>query len=292
MTLRVTHQEFVLLREFIKEQCGILLGDEKVYLIENRLSRPAKDAGCKTFGAYYLELKHSSRSGSLRRKLVDAISTNETSWFRDQNPFIILQECLLPQFHAEKIAGKRRGINIWSAACSTGQEPYSIAMTILDFSSANGPATAYLNQTKIFASDISGSTLAVARAGKYDSMAIKRGLSSRHLNGYFKKEAGHWLVGDKLKTMVTFAELNLKEPFYGLIGPFDIIFLRNILIYFDDDLKKIIFDNFARLLSPGGYLFLGSGETVSNYSVKFEILEHKGAIYYRIRPEIVKLQPK
>lgn len=284
MTLRVNHQEFMLLRDFIKEQCGIMLGDDKAYLIENRLSRPAQDAGCKSFGAYYLELKHSSRSGSLRRKLVDAISTNETSWFRDQHPFVILQECLLPQLHEEKIAGKRSGVNIWSAACSTGQEPYSIAMTILDFSSANGPATAHLDQTKIFASDISGITLAFARAGKYDSIAIKRGLGAIHLNGYFKKEDNQWLVGDKLKTMVTFAELNLKEPFYGLIGPFDIIFLRNILIYFDDDFKKILFDRFARLLSPGGYLFLGTGETVRNYTDKFEILEHKGAIYYRVTP--------
>lgn len=284
MKLQVTDQEFLLLREFIKEECGILLGNDKAYLIESRLSDLAKDSGCKTFGDYYLKLKHSSRSGVLRGQMVDAISTNETLWFRDQHPFEVLQECLLPQFHQEKIAGKRSGIDIWSAACSTGQEPYSIAMTILDFRPAKGPEGAYLEHTKIFASDISTTILAAAESGKYDSLAVKRGLGSRHLQRYFKENNNQWIVCDKVKEMVAFSQLNLKDPVYGIIGPFDVIFLRNVIIYFDDEFKKILFDRLARLLSPGGYMFLGTGETVNNYTDRFEILEHKKAMYYRVKP--------
>jgi chemotaxis protein methyltransferase CheR len=278
----LTRQEFVLLRDFIYHQIGISLKDDKMYLVENRLHDLVKEAGCKTYGEFYLKLKHTSMASDLRIKLVDAISTNETSWFRDKHPFEILKALLLPRFHEKKSTGRTR-LNIWSAACSTGQEPYSIAMTILDFGRTIGFETDYSKNTHIFATDISSTALAFARMGEYDALAMKRGINENHTSQYFTKTRNQWKIRDNVKNMVLFSDINLKEPFYPAMGPFDIIFLRNVIIYFSDELRKSLFNRLIRLLAPGGYLFLGTGETVSGYTDKFDIREHKGAIYYQLK---------
>ncbi len=284
MPLRIKVEEFKLLRDFIEMECGVLLGDEKAYLIENRLSKLVVKSGCRTFGEFYLRLRNAPRTDELRASVVDAITTHETLWFRDQHPFKILEACVLPEFQNAIKAGKRAGMKIWSAACATGQEPYSIAMTVLDFCLRSGHKEDFCHRlANILATDVSAAVLSVAESGRYDSNAMTRGLSPAYLDRYFRKEDNAWILDPQIKKMVTFRQFNLKDPVAGIIGPFDIIFLRNVIIYFSESFKKVLLARVASLLNPGGYLFLGTGETVGGYSGAFDLLEHEGTIFYRIK---------
>lgn len=284
MTMRVTKKEFNQLRGFIEESCGITLGDEKVYLIENRLSALASEHECRTFGDLYEKLRISSRLGALFSSMVDAITTNETLWFRDNHPYEILCELIFPQLKQEMVSGKRSNVKIWSAACSTGQEPYSIAMKALDFfNSARVDERELIKNIQIIASDISASALAIAQEGKYSSTAMGRGLRPEYLNRFFRKENNNWIISDSVKSMITFKRLNLKDAAYGTHGPFDIVFLRNVIIYFSDAFKETLFNRIARYMNYGGCMFLGAGETVSGYSNQFETLDYKGSLYYKVR---------
>lgn len=286
MALRITKQEFILLRDLIEKQCGITLGDGKVYLVESRLSNLVKEIGGKCFGDLYQKLTNSSQSKYLLGAMVDAITTNETLWFRDQYPYKILSEKILPQLKDEIVQGKRSRIEIWSCACSTGQEPYSIAMSALDFYKHINHEEDCYRQVNILASDISQKALFKAKTGEYETTAMDRGLSPEQTGRFFKKGNKDWIIADNIKKLVTFKEVNLKYLNPGLGGPFDIIFLRNVIIYFSDSFKKTLFDHITRLLSPKGYLFLGAGETVSGYTEAFEVIPYKGAIYYRLKEKI------
>lgn len=280
--LTLSDQEFVLLRDFFHAEYGIFLGREKAYLIENRLIKLVKASGSRSYGEFYLKLKQAFAGDAIRKATVDAITTHETCWFRDRHPFVILEEKLLPQFHAELQNGRCAPLKIWSAACSTGQEPYSIALTAAGFfHKRNCPQTAAL--VSVLATDISTSSLETARSGRYDQKAIERGMPWAYLNGYFTKNNGHWEVAETIRRMVAFKPFNLKEPLNGLGGPFDIIFLRNVLIYFSDSFKKDLFTRLARVLSPGGHMLMGTGETTSAYTDAFDILDHQGTLYYRLK---------
>ncbi len=282
MTLHITNQEFTLLRNFIEEQCGITLGTEKIYLVESRLAKLVKKAGGSCFGDLYRQLKNSSQSRYLLGMMVDAITTNETLWFRDQYPYQILSDHILPQLKARIDGGRRRKMEIWSSACSTGQEPYSIAMKVLDFFRYCDCEEACHQQVKILASDISQKSLSQARAGIYDRTAMSRGLSQEDRKRFFTEENGKWAIAEEVKRLVSFKEYNLKSLDYGM-GPFDIIFLRNVIIYFSDAFKKTLLNRISSLLSPGGYLFLGAGETIRDFTKAFDILSYRGAPYYRLK---------
>ena len=284
MLLRINEQEFSLFRDFIEDACGIVLGEEKAYLIENRLSSLVQKSGCKSYGEFYLKLNHSPITDPLRTSVIDAITTHETLWFRDEYPFRIFRERLLPEFQQAIRENRRGAIHIWSAACSTGQEPYSIAMAISDFCRDSVcERRPCQDNARILATDISPVVLSQAIAGQYDVSAMSRGLSSEHRNRYFRKEGEQWVLLPEIRQMVAFRQFNLKDPVVGIIGPFDIIFLRNVIIYFSEALKKTLFARAARLLNPGGYMFLGSGETVGGYTNAFEMLEHRGTIFYRMK---------
>jgi len=282
MTLQVTESEFRLLRDLIEERCGIFLGDEKQYLIENRLAGLAEESKCKSFGNFYLRIKSSPRSADLWNAVVDAMTTNETLWLRDLHPFTVLKEHLFPKLYQEIGQGKRKTIDIWSAACSTGQEPYSIAMTALDHYQKTGEEKSCREQVRILATDISSAALSKAMEGEYDNTAIVRGLPQDKLNRYFTRQDDSWVLTASVKQMVAFKKTNLQEPLFGL-GRFDIIFLRNVIIYFSDTLKKDLLERIARILKPGGYLFLGAGETVRGYTSSFNLVEHNGCIFYQVK---------
>ena len=283
MTLRVTNQEFYLLRDFIIKKCGINLGEDKSYLIENRLSDLTQDAGCKTFGELYLKLKTASPKGILIGSVIDAITTNETLWFRDISPYQIFSDRILPALDKEINEGKRYSINIWSAACSTGQEPYSIAMKSLDYYRNTSLETQCFQKVRILASDVSISALSQARAGHYSNIAIKRGLPSEYLDHYFKETEKGWAITNKVKRLISFKELNLMDTDYGTLGLFDIIFLRNIIIYFSDTFKKTLLNKIANFLSPGGYLILGSSESLNGYSDDFDMINDQNVIFYKLK---------
>ncbi|HEB30713.1 MAG TPA: protein-glutamate O-methyltransferase CheR [Spirochaetes bacterium] len=282
MVLRVGETEFKLLRDLIEERSGILLGDDKTYLIENRLSHIVEEAGCANFKNFYRKIKNLPPSEQLWNEVIEAITTHETLWFRDEYPFKVVQEYILPKYKEETETGKRSAINIWSAACSTGQEPYSIAMTLLDYYRVSGGEDICRNQVKIFATDISSAVIATAGKGQYDKIAIRRGLPDQKCEQYFRYENGFWYIDQKIIDMVTFKQFNLYRPLTAL-ERFDIIFLRNVIIYFSDHFKKELFEKIAEVLSPGGFMFLGTGETTGGYTTAFEIVEHAGSIFYRVK---------
>jgi len=276
---KLNKDEFRLLRDFIEENCGIALGDQKEYLIENRLHKLLQDSGCKTYKEFYLKAKKESRSG-LRDKIVDAMTTNETSWFRDNYPYEILKKTLFPQYHKEALEGKRRGVRIWSAACSTGQEPYSMSMTLLDF--AKSHTDLLLKNSEIVATDISPSTVYMATAGTYDDFAVDRGLPSAHKNTYFEKKGRFWSIKDEVRNCTAFKIFNLQDGFTAF-GKFDVVFCRNVAIYFSAQSKKILFSKIVNALNPGGYLFLGGSESISGFSNRFEMIKYNSGVYYRIK---------
>jgi len=282
MTIRITEIEFKLLRDLIERECGIFLADNKAYLIETRLSNLVRESQCASFGEFYRKARNSPEAETLCRLMVDAITTNETSWFRDQYPYRALRELILPELQKGIDQKRRSQINIWSAGCSTGQEPYSIALTVLDFFQASGGDALCHNWVKILATDISQSSLSLATRGKYDNTSINRGLPQKYLLRHFQKENNLWALNDSVKKLVTFKQSNLKiEP--GDIAPIDVLFLRNVMIYFADALKRELFDRITHLLAPGGYLFLGTGETVSGYTSAFSMVEQGGAMFYRMK---------
>ncbi len=283
-----TELEFQQFRDFIEDHCGIFLEKEKKYLIETRLSNLIVESECKSFGEFYIKLKKSSLFGQLLEKVVDALTTNETLWFRDEKPYQILEEIIFPEFQQKIESGKREKIDIWSAACSAGQEPYSIAIKALDFlpsisEEETNPISSFTNHINILATDISSSILHSAKQGKYNATAIKRGLPNEILEQYFCKNQNSWYINPEVKNMINFKQLNLKVPFSGLVGHFDIIFLRNVIIYFSDAFKKILFERIIRVLNPRGYLFLGAGESAGGYTEAFEPLRFNDFIYYRLK---------
>ena len=211
----------------------------------------------------------------LRRRIMDAMTTNETSWFRDTYPYDFLKE----KFFPERAKQSGELIRVWSAACSTGQEPYSISIASNEFMLKN-PGMISSDGVQVWGTDISSNALQLARAGIYDDVALSRGMSADLRKRYFRQEDNRWRVSDDVKKRVNFQELNLKTGFASL-GKFDIIFCRNVLIYFAPALKADIMYRMSQSLKPNGYLILGGSETISGYSEDFEILRWKsvGVIY-------------
>ncbi|MFB2705059.1 MULTISPECIES: CheR family methyltransferase [Marinobacter] len=272
MKAEITPQEYEAFKTFLQDACGILLGDNKQYLVKSRLRRILEENNLNSLGELLDRLKRVGRSG-LRELVIDAMTTNETLWFRDNHPFRILQDKLLPEF-AER--NSLQPLRIWSAACSTGQEPYSVGMVVDEFR-RNRPGK--LRDVKITATDISKSVLEVARRGEYEMIAIGRGLSPERQKQFFTPSAnGGWQIKPQIKAMVEFKELNLLERY--MLGKFDIIMCRNVLIYFSADLKKDILTRLHGALNPGGYLILGASESLNGLPDLYEMVQcHPGIIY-------------
>jgi chemotaxis protein methyltransferase CheR len=275
----ISLEEFHQIRDYIEKHCGIHLSDDKVYLVETRLTTLMLEQGYKTFGELYNKAVL-DKTYSLRDKIIEAITTNETFWFRDLHPFGILNEILFNKFAEEIVAGNRTKIKVWCSACSTGQEPYSIAMTFLDYLRRNPSLSP--DHIEILATDISSTVLFLGKMGRYDSLAISRGLSEGFKNRYFEQGEKVWTIKDEVKKMVKFQKLNLQES-YSHLGRQDIIFCRNILIYFSTDFKQNILKRIAALLRPDGYLFLGSSESIIMYTDEYEMMRHAMGLYYQVK---------
>lgn len=241
-TSGISDTEFQLLRQYIEEQCGIALGDEKAYLVETRLTKLMAMSGCDDFHEFYL-LAKSDKDASLREKIIDAMTTNETLWFRDTHPYLALKEKMLPDFVDDLRAGKREKVRIWSAAASTGQEAYSIAMTIVEF--CNGIPGITPEQFEIVGTDISASALFLANAGRYHPLAMSRGLDDSMRKRYFKEDGSVWEIDESIRKMATFKKFNLQHS-PSVLGKFDIIFLRYVAIYFSEAFKKDLYSGLDR----------------------------------------------
>ena len=275
----ISIDEFRLIRDYVEQHCGIHLTDDKAYLVETRLTTMMFEQGCETFGELYAKAV-ADHTHKLRDKIIEAITTNETFWFRDLHPFGILNEVLFEQYAAEIKAGTRSRIRIWCSACSTGQEPYSIAMTYLEFMSRHPFLTT--DHLEILATDISSTVLFLGKLGRYDTLSMSRGLPEQYRDRYFFQDDRIWTISDEVKELVKFQKLNLQEPFSHL-GRQDIIFCRNILIYFSLDFKQDILARIARLLRPDGFLFLGASESIIMYTQEYEMHRHAMGLYYQVR---------
>lgn len=282
MTLaRISTDEYEDFRQFLEDACGILLGANKHYLVQSRLGRVVNEAGVASLGDLVGRLRRERAGGALRERVVEAMTTNETFWFRDNHPFSIFSGQILPEY----VKRKQRSLRVWSAACSTGQEPYSISMTTQDFLTRN-PGTAI--DVQIVATDISPAVLEEARAGYYDAMAVARGLPAETRERYFEKDGKHWeerwQVRAEIRRRVRFTQGNLLGS-YSALGRLDVIFCRNVLIYFSSESKVDIIRRMAGILNPGGYLFLGASEAITQYSDAFDMVRcNPGVVYRKKKP--------
>lgn len=267
------------IRGLVRDSAGIVLDSGKEYLIESRLLPLAHKEGLPGLEALIDAIK-SARGAELRRRLLDAMTTNETTFFRDHEPFELLRTTLLPALIDARRSSKQ--LRIWHAACSTGQEPYSVAMIIREhFPELSGW------RVEQFATDFSQQALERARAGRYSQLEVNRGMPARLLVKYFTKHGLEWQIADDLRKMVKYVELNLNAPWPAL-QPFDIVFIRNVMIYFDVAAKKRILGRIFDLLRQDGYLFLGAAETTLNLDERFARTSFDRAGCYRIMPAAVQ----
>lgn len=267
--------EYQQFREFLQEACGILLGDNKQYLVKSRLRKIMEEQKVESLEKLVQQLKKGS-SKVLKEAVVDAMTTNETLWFRDNHPFRILSEIILPEF-VEK--NSMKPARIWSAACSTGQEPYSMTMVADEFKKSKPGKLR--GGIQVVATDISQTVLENAKSGEYEMLAIGRGLSKDRLNAYFSElNTGAWKIKPEMRRLIDFRLLNLLDR-YSVLGKFDIIFCRNVLIYFSAELKLDILSRMRQALNPGGYLVLGASESLNGLSDKFEMVQCRPGIIYR-----------
>lgn len=282
MNLSITSNEFQLLRDLIEKECGIELRSDKAYLIETRLAKLVIESGCDTFGEFYLKAK-ASDDANLKTKIVDAITTNETLWFRDEAPFRVLRDTVLPELYAKIKQGQKKGVRVWSAACSTGQEPYSVAMILSELVAQGKIHPADKARFSILATDISTSALRLAKSATYDPISMSRGMLPGFKEKYFEEQERVCVLRDEIKEMVTFQTFNLQNSLASL-GKFDIVMLRNVTIYFAHDFKVQLFQKIADVLSPDGYLVLGSSEILSGYSDDFVQRDFGRLHFYQLKP--------
>ncbi|MCF6324245.1 MAG: protein-glutamate O-methyltransferase CheR [Gammaproteobacteria bacterium] len=259
--------------QFLVTICGIVLGENKQYLVNSRLDNLMDKHGIESLVELVSHLK--KRPGSpIYTAVVDAMTTNETSWFRDSYPYDFLTEQLLPQAVSDN-----RSLRIWSAASSSGQEPYSISIMIEEFLRHKRRT---LNPVNIVATDISHAILNNAKEGVFQKMSLDRGMSLARINHHFELVGQSWKIKNVIKQRITFREFNLLTS-YASLGKFDVIFCRNVLIYFSAETKKDIFFRIASALNPKGYLILGGAESTANYTDSFDVVRLKSGLIYQLK---------
>lgn len=270
----ISDHDYELFKQFLERNCGVILGDNKQYLVINRLQRVNREFNIESFSDLVREI-NGHRNTKLRAAVIDAMTTHETFWFRDNHPFEHLKTLLTT---IAKDKGGRGEIRIWSAACSTGQEPYSISIVVDELTRAKALDNV---RVQIVGTDVSDVVVDQAKNGKYPSLAVNRGLTSDVAAKYFDRTSdGDWQIKSHLQRCVDFKCLNLMESFDSL-GRFDIIFIRNVLIYFSPDLKTDILDRASRLLPSEGYLFLGASESMQARNPHFKMERYNPGILYR-----------
>ncbi|UUX50524.1 protein-glutamate O-methyltransferase CheR [Nisaea acidiphila] len=262
--------DFEFLSGLLYKQSGLVLTPDKGYLLETRLQPVARSHGLNSIEQIVSTLR-TRRDERLVNAITDAMTTNESLFFRDRTPFEQFKTVVLPTL-MESRAGKKH-IRIWSAACSSGQEPYSLSM-VLDELGAKLAGW----RIEIVATDISSEMIARARSGVYSQFEVQRGLPVQLLVKYFQQDGDRWQLNEKIRRMVTFREFNLLQDPRSL-GNFDIVFCRNVLIYFDQDTKRQVLDGIARQMSPDGYLYLGGAETVISITDKFQPVKGQRGMY-------------
>jgi len=272
--MNLSAPEFNYIRRLVLEHSAIVLEEDKGYLVESRLLPLARREGFASLSLFVSKLQ-SEPVRDLHRRAVEAMTTSETSFFRDFHPFEALKKFVMPELVAQR--GPAQELNIWCAACSAGQEPYSLALLLREYF----PQLLSWN-IHILATDLSVDILARAREGRYSQLEVNRGLPAHLLIKYFQKQGCDWYLRDDIRRMVDFQTLNLANA-WPLLPLFDLVMMRNVLIYFNTETKKMILGRVRRVLRPDAYFFLGAAETTFNLDDSFERVQFDRATCYRVR---------
>jgi chemotaxis protein methyltransferase CheR len=263
--------DFEFIRGLVHRESGIALGEEKGYLVKSRLA-PLIAEKFQTFRSLVQHIR-TKPNDPVKHQIIDLMTTNESWFFRDLWPFECMKEFVFPQLASKK--GSDRNINIWSAACSTGQEPYSLAMTVRESANSIGGWN-----TKILATDISPTVLEQARIGKFSKADTFRGLTAVQQTRFFSADGNNLVANEDIRSLIEFKQVNLSKT-WPHIPQMDVVFLRNVLIYFDVPTKEEIIRKAVRLLNPGGFLFLGGGESLVNIQTDLVPVSYKQNQFYQ-----------
>ena len=278
--IKIQPEEARALSQYIYSLCGVHLDETKGYLLENRLAPLLQENSCGSFSEFYLKARSDSTK-TLPRKIVDAVTTGETSFFRDSAPFDLLQFKLLPELldRRKKMnpSGLPISLRIWSAACSSGQEVYTTAIVLKE--TLGNPANYSIH---LLGTDISDQAIAKASYGVFSRMEIERGLTQERLQRNFTSVENGWKIKDEVRGMASFRKLNLMEDFSAL-GRFDIIFCRNVAIYFTEPDKVRLFSKLGKALASDGALIIGSTESLTGLCPQFEAMRYLRSVYYRLK---------
>jgi len=274
--LTLSTEDFGFIQKLVLERSAIVLRPEKAYLVEARLVPLARREGFDTMAELIANVRRRNPHDGLVKKTVEAMTTNETSFFRDLHPFQALKSTLIPQLLEQRKGQK--SLNFWCAASSTGQEPYTICMILRE----NFPEVVSSWKIDFVASDLSSEVVDRAKEGLYTQLEVNRGLPAPLLVRYFTKEDSEWRIKEEIRNMVDFRIINLVES-WPPMPQLDIVFIRNVLIYFDVETKREILANIRKRMRPGALLFLGSAETTLNIDDQFERCTCDKATFYRLK---------
>ncbi|MDR3176427.1 MAG: protein-glutamate O-methyltransferase CheR [Desulfovibrio sp.] len=275
--VKVSGDEFMQLRDFIYQQSGIFIAEARKYLIENRLNNRIRELNLKNFGEYYYYLRFDPNRRNELAKLFEVITTNETSFWRNPPQLEVFQNKVLAAEIERIRASRSKKLRIWSAGCSTGEEPYTLAIILHE--SLKSEISAW--DIKITANDLSEAVLAAARKGVYTDYAL-RTTPKTVIDRYFIKDGANYQVDPKLKRLISFGQINLSDRLMlKRVERSDIIFCRNVIIYFDDEMKRQVIESFYDNLLPGGCMLIGHSESLHNISRAFKPEYHTGTIVYR-----------
>lgn len=266
----ISSSQFSAFAAFLKKHSGYVLDESQSYVVESRLPAILSGTGCENLGAV-IDAITREPYGAVAKLLLQIMTVNETMFFRDTTPFVQLADRLLPQMVAQ--AGADRVISIWCCACSSGQEPYSLAM-VLDEEKHKYPGIHF----RILATDLSGEMVEKGRAGIYSEFEVTRGLSEERRGRYFTEKNGQWHLKDQIRSMVEFSTMNLLDVPPG-IGPFDLIFCRNVLIYFDGDGKRAVLSALRRVAKPKSYLIAGAAEVLLDFAPGYSLVPDLRGVY-------------
>jgi len=272
--MSISKADFDYVSQMVRGHAAIVLEAGKEYLVENRLTPLAEQEGYESLGHFIAKLRSEPGLNGLHHKCIDAMTTNETSFFRDFHPFEALRKEILPKLISQRAA--TRQLTIWSAACSTGQEPYTLAMIL-----AEHFPQLFDWKINIIATDLSPTVLKTAGEGHYSQFEVNRGLPASYLVKYFTKQGDRWLIKPELKKNIQFRPMNLVQP-WPILPPFDLVFIRNVMIYFDVETKKSILRRIRNCLLPHGCLFLGSAETTMNLDPDYRPVTVGRTVVYEV----------
>jgi chemotaxis protein methyltransferase CheR len=273
--MTVATEQFRYVQQLVLQRSAIVLAEDKTYLVDSRLAPLARSLGLKDVNGVVDHLR-ARRDPGLEQRIVEAMTTNETSWFRDIRPFEALRCHILPEALTRNAAARR--LRIWSAACSSGQELYSVAILLEE----NFPELRCGWQVELIGTDLSSEMVRRASEGVFSTLEVNRGLPASHLVRYFDQEGTSWRVGRALKARTRFIKLNLVEP-WSVLPSFDVVLLRNVLIYFDVDTKRQVLSRAVRQMAPGGVMLLGTAESPTSLCADLEGVTADGAIFYRAK---------